>query len=191
MELQQISPETHERILKGELVPRTLDELASLSHAELLKLYSRATVPSEMKALDGVLRGRPLAVRGTSSGPIFRAFAALEGSPSFPWEGKTLTAKTATEGVGVNRVKLPGLGRQQLFPFTTQFDPSALDGKPCVFIDYDNEDNPALIRAIRDEVREISPGLFFGPVCLKHSGKTTLLLWFGIQRPDAEKRARA
>jgi hypothetical protein len=182
MQTEEISRRDRKKAMRdGVFRPRTLDELAVLSHGELLTLYSHGSVPTDMKALDGDLRGRMLAVRGTAHGPVFQALAALGGSPKFPWEGKTLTAKTRTEGVGINRIKIPGLGRQKLFPFATHFDPSAVDRDPCVFIDYDNEDNPSLVRSIRDEVRQISTDIYFGPVLLKRGTSATLLLWFALQ----------
>jgi hypothetical protein len=191
MEREQITNERHEQIVKGEVPPRTLDELASLSHEELVNLYSRATAPSDMRALDGELEGRMLAVRGTVHGPFHQLFAALGAWQHFPWSGKNLKASSATEGTGINRVSIPGRGRTELYPFKTQFDPSALDGKPCVFINYDSDENPSFIRAIRDEVRQIAPGLFFGPVLMRHGKKLTELLWFAIQVPSEQKRASA
>jgi len=191
MEREQITKERHDQIAKGEAPPRTLDELASLSHAELLKLYARATVPSDMRALDGELRGRMLAVRVTELGPFHQLFAALGAWQHFPWEGKNLKATSATEGTGINRVKIPGMDREELFHFKTLFDPSALDGKPCVFIDYDIEGNPAYIRPLRDEVRQVSPGLFFGPVLIRHRKEMTQLLWFAIQVPGKQERPSA
>lgn len=191
MEREQIRPERHERTVFGEAPPSTLDELSALSHAELMNLYARSTVPSDMRALDGELRGRMLAFRGTDHGRIFRLVATLGASARFPWRGKTLTARSATDGAGINRMTIPGVGPGDLFPFKTKFDASALDGKPCVFIDYDHPENPVYIRAIRDEVRQVSPGLFFGPVMLKHGNKLTHLLWFAIQVPTTKPRARA
>lgn len=169
-------------------VPRTLDELAALSNSELRTLYAQGVVPSSFNELDGHLRGRALAVRYLGLRPIHHALAALARQPWFPWSGKNLTATNATSGTGINRIQLAGLGRQQLFPFTTSVDRSRLDGSPCVFIDYENDANPALIRAIRDEIREISRGLFFGPVLLRTSHAVTLLLWFGLEVPAVQKR---
>jgi hypothetical protein len=191
MQREQITKERHEQIVKGEALPRTLDELASLSHAELLELYSRATVPSDMRTLDGELRGRMLAFRGTGLGPIHQLGAALGAWEGFPWSGKTLKANSPTEGTGINRVNIPGIARRELFPFKTQFDSSALDGKPCVFINYDLDENALYIRAIRDEVRQVAPGLFFGPVLIKHGKELTQLLWFAIQVPSKQDRASA
>jgi hypothetical protein len=180
-EVRKSKEQEQKRATGGERIPQTLDELAALSHPELLKLYSRATVPPDMKALDGQLHGRLLAVRGTGHGWMFDAFAALGRWRSFPWEGKNLQARTPTEGVGINRMNFPRRGHKELFPFTTSFDPSALDGAPCVFINYDHSENPSIVRVVRDEVREIAPGLFFGPVLFKHGHSTTLTMWFGLQ----------
>jgi hypothetical protein len=165
---------------EGHLVPRSLDDLSLFTYAELLDLYSHASVPSDLRALDGSLRGRALAFLGTGDGPAFRAIAALVRGKGFPWEGKTLTARSATDGVGVNRIRLPGLGRRNLFPFVTKLDASTVDGKPCVFIDYADPRNPFFIRAIRDELREVSPGLFLGPVFVKSGRKMTLVTWFAL-----------
>jgi hypothetical protein len=191
MEPAQISSERHDQIMSGASAPRTLDELAALDHQELLKLYARATVPSDMTTLDGKLIGRMLAVRGTEHGPIHELVELLGAWPGFPWHGKTLHATSATEGTGINRVDIPALGKRDLYPFKTQFDRSALDGKPCVFINYDSDENPVYIRAIRDEVRQIAPGLFFGPVLIRHGKELTQILWFGIQVPPAQARANA
>jgi|RhiMethySRZTD1v2_1073278.scaffolds.fasta_scaffold08971_10 hypothetical protein len=183
--------QVHRQKPSGAVVPRTLEELAALSDAELRALYGKASVPSNLKALDGNLRGRMLAVHNTKHGPVHRVLAVIASRRSFPWSGKTLSATSATSGTGINRIHLAGLGRQQLFPFTTSVDFSALDGAPCVHIDYENDNNPAYIRAIRDEVRQISPGLFFGPVLWKTRRGTKLMLWFGLEAVAAPTRATA
>ncbi len=190
-ERPQISTERHDQIMSGQAGPQTLEDLAALTHAELLKLYARATVPSDIRALNGTLRGRMLALRGTAGGPMHFLVKLLSAWPGFPWHGKTFNATSAKEGTGINRVDIPGLGKQDLFPFTTQFDPSALDEKPCIFINYDRDENPVYIRAIRDEVRQISPGLFFGPVLVTYGKHMTQILWFGVQVLPTKKRASA
>jgi hypothetical protein len=50
-----------------------------------------------------------------------------------------------------------------------------------VHIDYSSHDNPAIIRAVRDELRLVSQGLFLGPVFVKHGRSATLVTWFGLQ----------
>jgi hypothetical protein len=158
----------------------TLDSLAQRSLSELDALYRSAVVSTTMRAADGALTGRMLAVRGLPSGlaaPL-RRWAA---SRSFLWEGKTFQAATDQRGVGHNRVFVPrALGRQNLFPFDTLFGPSAIDGKPTLILDYDLDANPGYIRHIHDEIREVSPGLFLGPAMWKSAKDKTLVLWFAL-----------
>jgi len=158
----------------------TLDSLAALSSSELDALYRAARVSSTMHAADGALVGRMLAVRnlpGVLAKPL-RRFAA---SRSFVWEGKTFRAESEIRGVGHNRVSIPrALGRQALFPFETLFGPSAIDGKPTLILDYDLDANPAYIRHIHDEIREVAPGLFLGPAMWKGERAKTLVVWFAL-----------
>jgi len=154
----------------------SLDTFATLSPAELETLYRGARVSTTMRAADGALVGRMLAIRG-----IATRLARWAGSPSFLWEGKTFSASSDTHGVGHNRVNVPSvLGRQNLFPFETSFGASAIDGKPTLILDYDLAVNPRFIRAIHDEIREVEPGLFLGPAMWRSRAKKTLVLWFGL-----------
>ena len=58
---------------------------------------------------------------------------------------------------------------------------TAVDGRRTIGRDYELADNPGLIRAIQDEVREIEPGLYLGPAMWKGAdGKKTLVLWFAL-----------
>jgi hypothetical protein len=158
----------------------TLDSLAARSLEELDALYRAAAVPATMRAVDGPLVGRMLAVRrlpGALAGPLRRWAAA----PSFVWEGKTFQAASDTHGGGHNRVHVPGvLGRQGLFPFATSFGPSAIDGAPTLILDYDLPANPGFIRRIHDEIREVSPGVFLGPAMWKGARDKVLVLWFAL-----------
>ncbi len=160
--------------------PHTLDTLAECTHDELDVLYRAATVSSTMRAADGALVGRMLAVRGMPSGPAgwLRRWAS---SPSFVWEGKTFQASSDTHGMGHNRVFVPrALGRQNLFPFATSFGPSAIDGRPTLVLDYDLRANPSYIRHVHDEIRELSPGLFLGPAMWKTDRRKVMVLWFAL-----------
>lgn len=159
----------------------TLDSLAERSFGELVALYGKAKNAKTMHAVDGTPKGRMLAVRvveATPLAPFVRAFAA---SRAFIWDGKTFSAKSEIAGTGINRIQIPGaLGRQNLFPFETKFGPSEIDGDPALILDYDLAENPAWIRKIHDEVREIAPGLFFGPAMWKTDKKPVTLLWFAL-----------
>jgi hypothetical protein len=156
---------------------RDLDALARMDVRELGALYARGAVPPRLGSLEGHPRGRMLAVRALDRGAPARLLRAFSGAATFPWGGKTFHGD-GERGEGVNRVHL--FGRHRLFPFVTRLQPSALDGAPCVALDYDLPDNPAAIRAIHDEIREVDPGLFLGPAMWKARGGPRLVLWFGL-----------
>jgi hypothetical protein len=173
----------------GDPAVRSLDDLARLTPKQAEALYRRSGMPERLDALDGDLTGRMLAVRGLVA-PVQRALSAFARSNGFPWGGKSFSAIDATTGTGINRVNLGG--RHRLFPFQTRFGASVVDDGPAVVLDYDLSDNPGFIRAIHDEVREVSPGLYFGPACWKGAGgKTTTVLWFGLDTRGVRRGARA
>ncbi|MFO0567561.1 MAG: hypothetical protein U0263_18020 [Polyangiaceae bacterium] len=164
----------------------SLDDLARKSYRELGALYDRGVVPASLRALDGPLEGRMLAVRGLNRGPLARALRRFAGSKSFVWGGKSFAAKSDGSGTGINRVRAPGvLGRQDLFPFTTHFGSSAVDGRETIVLDYDHPENPPYIRAIHDEVREVAPGVYLGPAMWKTDKGPATVLWFAL---DTGKR---
>jgi len=123
-----------------------------------------------------------LAVRGLDRGSPFRALASFARSAAFPWGGKSFRSKDGGHGTGINRLRLgKSGGRHRLFPFATRLGASVIDERPCVVLDYDDPDNPPVIRAIHDEVREVAPRLFLGPACVKRkSGTPATVLWFGL-----------
>jgi len=154
---------------------RTLDDLAALDVAQLEAIYRTGKVTS-LHALDGSPVCRMLAIRGVTGVPatVLRSFAAAS---FFPWAGKSFEAKSDGEGSGINRIRLGGGLRW--FPFQTRVEPSAIDGAPCILLDYDHAPNPKPIRMIRDELREVAPGLFLGPAMLDRGhGDPTLILFF-------------
>jgi hypothetical protein len=158
----------------------SLDTLAAMNHDELDALYRAATVSTTMRAADGKLIGRMLAVRGLP-GALAKPLRRWAASRSFVWEGKSFQASSDTRGEGHNRVFIPNaLGRQNLFPFETSFGPSAVDGRPTLILDYDLKVNPNYIRHIHDEIREVSPGLFLGPAMWKTDSKKIHVLWFAL-----------
>ena len=142
-----------------------LDTLAILSTNALTDLYLAGEVPESLEALDGDPACRMLAVRGLDGGAPLGGLRALARWGRFPWEGKRFTsAPGARQGKGINRIRLGG-GRLW-YPFETRVEPSAMDREPCILLDYDLPQNPRPIRMIRDELRQVSPGLFLGPAML-------------------------
>lgn len=157
--------------------PRTLDDLAELDVAALEAVYRRGTVPASLHALDGNPVCRMLAIRGLDQGGRAGFVRDLARASWFPWAGKSFAAQADGAGNGINRVRL--LGGKRWFPFTTKLEPSAIDGAPCIFLDYRHAVNPRPIQMIRDELREVHPGLFLGPAMLDTGkGAPRLVLWF-------------
>ena len=164
---------------------RSLDSLAALGLDELMALYRAGAAPASMRAADGALVGRMLAVRGLP-GPLASPLRRFAASPAFVWAGKSFHSAGDARGTGINRVSIPGVfGRQNLFPFDTAFGPSAIDGKPTLILDYDLDVNPGYIRRIHDEIREIEAGLFLGPAMWKSGRERTLVLWFALDARQA------
>lgn len=158
--------------------PRSLDDLAALRPEALAQLYREARTPA-VPELDGDLVGRMLAVPVLPRwmfGPL-RRFAAWT---LFPWRGKSFRARDGAGGDGINRV----FGdRHRWFPFQTSVGPSRAGGFDAFQLDYDKPDNPRLVRAIRDEVREVAPGLYLGLAYLTGRERPRLILYFGLARP--------
>jgi hypothetical protein len=50
----------------------------------------------------------------------------------------------------------------------------------AVQLDYDLSPNPFFIRAIKDEIREIGPGLWLGQAYAQIQGKAHLVLYFAL-----------
>lgn len=153
------------------------DQLARLSVDELRQLYEGGRL-FDLWALEGAPKGRMLTLAGGLGKPSpRRALARLAKGVAFPWRGKSFSTVDgeAQRGVGINRLLLLG----DRFPFDTFVEASAIDGKPCVRLDYDKPENPFFIRVIRDELREVSQGLYLGPA-LFDGKRPELVLWFAI-----------
>jgi hypothetical protein len=109
---------------------------------------------------------------------FLRWLAALGG---FPWRGKTFTYKEGGRGEGINRV-FGDRKPRRWFRFDTFVAPSRAGAFDAVQLDYDNAGNPGLIRAIKDEVREVAPGLYLGLAYFVFRGRARLVLYFGLQK---------
>lgn len=156
----------------------SLDALLDLDHAALTSRYESATTP-DLSRLRGDLRGRMLAVPALP--PTVTALpCAWARTSTFPWRGKSFSPTGAGRGEGINRVVLD---RWRLFRFDTRVAPSRHDGRDAVELDYDNPGNPFFIRAIEDEIREVSPGVFLGQAWLRVAGRKRFVLWFGLEMP--------
>ena len=122
------------------LVGKTTGELG-----ELFRAAAAGTIP------DG--RGRGTVLLGTG-GPVARLAATL--CYALAWRGKVFTAR---EGRLKNLVT--PLAIRAIEAAVYQAD-SWYDGEPCIVLDYSK--TSLVARKIRDEIREVSPGVFLGLV---------------------------
>ena len=155
----------------------SLDALLTYDVDTLSALYEGASVPN-LAEVRGDLRGRMLAttVLGGRTGRVIRSLAS---SDSFPWRGKTFTPKDSLRGDGINRVIRDGW---RLYRFETFIGRSRAGDFDALQLDYDNADNPFFIRPIKDEMRELSPGLWLGQAYVALPSAPRLVLWFALAR---------
>jgi hypothetical protein len=74
----------------------------------------------------------------------------------FAWQGKVFDSQK-----GVLKNKITPLGLNAILAKVYKA-PSWLDGKECIVLDY--SDTSIIAQWIRDEIREIEPGLYLGKV---------------------------
>jgi hypothetical protein len=155
---------------------RSLDALLDLSPKALERLYAGARVP-DLSAIRGDLKGRMLAWAELPE-RVNRLLLRWARSDGFPWRGKTFSPHGAARGEGINRVFLD---RWKVFRFETSIGPSRSGAFDAVQLDYDLPTNPPMIRAIKDEIRALAPGLYLGQAYLVLRGKPRLVLYFGLE----------
>ena len=156
----------------------TLDELAERDPDELMEMYRSARTPS-LEDLDGRLAGRMLAVPRLQRPEVKRFLERFSKSKVFPWQGKTFSHESATHGHGVNRL----LGeRVAWFRFHTFVGPSNAGDFDAVHLDYGHDGNPPLVRQVKDEVREVAPGVWLGLAFLERRDGLHLACFFGIAK---------
>jgi hypothetical protein len=157
-------------------VPETLDALLHAGPAALAQLYRDASVP-RIAGVTGDLRGRLLAIPALAE-PIAAVPRLLASSSLFPWRGKSFAASSEDRGTGINRVFVD---RLRLFRFETFIGTSRAGDFDAMQLDYDNRDNPFFIRAIKDEIRELAPGLYLGQAYVQIGASAPkLALYFGL-----------
>jgi hypothetical protein len=159
--------------------PTSLDDLGALRPAALAALYSGARTPV-LRDMDGHLTGRMLAV-SVLPGWMFGLLRWFAGWRGFPWRGKSFQAGEGGRGEGINRV-FGDRNPRRWFRFDTFVAPSRAGAFEAVQLDYDNPGNPGFIRAIKDEVREVAPGLYLGLAYLMWRGRPRLMLYFGLHK---------
>ncbi|HEY2900346.1 MAG TPA: hypothetical protein VGL59_07210 [Polyangia bacterium] len=169
--------------------PATLDDLAALTATQLQDIYQAAATPT-IAEVAGDLRGRMLAFNfrnlGLGRGLLARLLRAFAAWRFFPWRGKSFKTLGADHGEGINRVFGFGDSKpRQWFRFETKIGPSRAGDFDAFHLDYDNAGNPFYIRAIKDEIRRVRPGLYLGQAYLLTKKRARLVLYFGLSAPPA------
>jgi hypothetical protein len=123
-------------------------KLLSLSQTELDALFSKSLVGN---IPNGEAEGTAIVAPGTTFSPALAKFVSL-----FAWQGKVFDAKK-----GVLKNKILPFGLNAIIAKVYK-GPSWLDGKECIVLDY--SDTSIIAQWIRDEIREIEPGLYLGKV---------------------------
>ncbi len=100
---------------------------------------------------DGEAEGTAIIAPGTSFTPLISRFIN-----AFAWQGKVFDSD---KGVLKNRILPFGLNAILAKVYK---DKSWLDGKECIVLDY--SDTSIVAQWIRDEIRQIGPGMYLGKV---------------------------
>jgi len=123
-------------------------QLLKMSQAQLDELFTGST-PGEIP--NGEAQGTAIIAPGTTYSPEIATLVN-----HFAWQGKNFDAR---RGLLTNRI-LP-LGINAIIAKVYKA-PSWLDGKECIVLDY--SETSLVAHWIRDEIRQIGPGLYLGKV---------------------------
>ena len=126
----------------------TVPDLLKMSQAQLDELFTTSP-PGAIP--DGEAKGTAIIAPGTTYSDEIAEFIN-----HFAWQGKNFDAK---KGALRNRI-LP-FGLNAIIAKVCKA-PSWLDGKECIVLDY--SETSLLAHWIRDEIREVAPGLYLGKV---------------------------
>jgi hypothetical protein len=126
----------------------TVPDLLKMSQAQLDELFTTSP-PGAIP--DGEAKGTAIIAPGTTYTDEIAEFIN-----HFAWQGKNFDAK---KGALRNRI-LP-FGFNAIIAKVYK-GPSWLDGKECIVLDY--SETSLLAHWIRDEIREVAPGLYLGKV---------------------------
>jgi hypothetical protein len=125
--------------------PTTMEELQRLDACQLEELYRRTEMG---RPFVGVGKGRLLCATNERFPRLKRCVS------NAAWRGKS----ACEDGYFINR----WVGGIEWISSNYVIGPSWVDGKPSVVIEY--EPGTPLFGNSRDELREVAPGLYFGPL---------------------------
>ena len=147
----------------------TADDLLKMSKEELDALFSKSK-PGEIP--NGDTEGTAIIASGTK---FSRAIAKVVNH--FAWQGKVFKRDKRDPSRSTLRNKLTLLGFEAIIAQVYK-DKSLHDGKECIVLDY--SDTSTVAGWIRDELRQVEPGLYLGKV-YGHANKS--LIHFALEVP--------
>jgi hypothetical protein len=146
----------------------SLEKLATMPWCELESLY-RQTSPGNPPA--GELRGLAIYDRD-------RRFSKLRSAGTRAvWLGKDFDPE---QGMLVNRWRVGRAIKAEVYPGT-----SWLDGRPALVMDYRH--TSFVWRTVRDELREVAPGLYLGAMYKCESSGPRFVMYFALQDDRARQ----
>jgi hypothetical protein len=148
-------------IMSGVTLPgRTMDDLVRMPRAELEALYLSSPAASQPS---GFLPGRAI------KNPGSRRTERNSRTTGLVWKGKIFR----DDGTMVNRLA----GGLTAIPAQVYAGESWLDGRPSLILDYSGS---RLWPDVRDEIREVSPGLYLGIMYRTRSGRAEQVMFFTL-----------
>jgi hypothetical protein len=142
----------------------SLDRLTCMSPCELEQLY-RSAVPGAIP--DGYLRGKAIYCPDTFlAGPRGKV-------TNFLWRGKVFCGDTL-----VNQWRGVRAMHARVY-----YGPSSLDGRPAIILDYCGMSH--VWRDVRDEIREVCPGVYLGRMYRRACPEPKFQMFFALVPCDA------
>lgn len=140
----------------------TAPQLMAMSQKQLDDLFTGSPAGD---IPDGQAEGTAIIAPGTTFSPEIAQLIN-----TFGWQGKTFDA---AHGTLTNRILAFGLNAIVAQVYKTE---SWFDGKDCIVLDYSK--TSLVAEHVRDEIREISPGMYLGVVYWKRTRSINFALQF-------------
>ena len=146
----------------------TPEDLLKMSTAQLDKLFGESA-PGAIP--NGEAQGTALVDPGSVRSLEFAEFVN-----HFAWQGKVFDPKAGTL---VNHISVFGI---KAILAKVYLGDSLIDNKPCIVLDYSQ--TSLVAKHIRDEIRNIAPNTYLGPVYWDNKKLFYFSLHFGSARTD-------
>lgn len=158
-------------------IHRNRETLLDHDQGELTDLFETLPVPTSPP--EGAWHGTLMAITGLERLPrgLRAALARILDTPVNPWRGKTF------DGNRGSNLWLPGVGAR-FAHYRVQACDSPVDGRPVFWLDYNQPENPRMLRGIRGEARRLRDGLLLCRMNWRdRAGELHTLLYFTLSEP--------